>query len=200
MARLKGIMPSGKLGNVVFCTRNGRTYLRAKPKRVRQPKSDAQKAHWAAFGLMAKLSSDMSDAHKVGLAYMAKMDQQNTHSTFRHMNKAFVTAEGVDYDHLHVSLGRVAPANILSATLDKKGLLHVEFGSDPELSRCGSHRAYLFAYCPERHESAMNSSAKRKDGKVEMELPAKWKGHDVHLYLFMRDSRGRTSPNAHVKL
>ncbi len=198
MAKLRGNVPSGKLGNIVYCTRDGRTYLRSVPKRVRQPKTEAQKAHWSAFGTLAKLSSDLSEAHAMGFAKAAKTQRKNSHSIFRHVNKAAVTGEGVDYASLVLSEGRVPTVDILSMQLDNKGVLTLAYGNDPKPERCGNNAVVIVAYCPDRHENLIDDHACRRDGKLTMALPKKWKGYEVHLYLFMRDAYGNTSASIYL--
>lgn len=198
MARLVNGMPVGKVGNVIYSSRNGKPYLRAMPKRVRQPKTEAQKAHWSAFGMLAKLSSDLTEAHTLGFAKAAKKQKKNSHSIFRHINKEFVSADGVDYSSLVLSDGRVPPVNVTSMQIDKKGVLTLTYANYMKLERCGNNAVIFFAYCPDRHEHLLDDSARRRDGRMTVTLPKKWKGKEYHLYLFMRDAYGNTSASIYL--
>lgn len=191
MARNTGPLQSGKLGNIIFYTVRGRQYVRVVPTKVRNPKTAQQQAHRNAFAEISRLSSDLADAHRIGLADEARHRQLNTFSVFKHLNKN-VCAAGIDYASVVVSQGHVAKAEITQAVLDGSGLLTVGFDG---VQSGGSARDefLLFVYSPASRLCLPVEAVSRASGSLTVKLPGTHFPLPLHLYAFLVDSRGRTS-------
>ena len=62
----------------------------------------------------------------------------------------------------------------------------------------GDDEVYLYAYCPEAGEGVLSAPAYRKSGSVQLTLPERWQGKEVHLYGFAVDYRGEASGTAYI--
>ena len=112
MARIDyGIMGgfSGRVGPVVGFERFGRWYMRAKPRMVHNPRTEAQQEHRAMFKQEVQLAAQMRWAVNVGMREVAHQMGLTAQNLFVKANQqAFGAAEGllqVDYPALQVSLG-----------------------------------------------------------------------------------------------
>ena len=117
---------------------------------------------------------------------------------FLRMNKGcFAWDDGrlaVDYEHLVLSDGPVAPVAFGEPVLRDATTISVAFEKNPEHRMASSDDlVYLCAFCPEREEVLLSAPQYRRTRKAEMALPDEWAGCLVHLYGFVRDNAGRTS-------
>lgn len=189
MATKHGFNLSGKLGNDIHYTVNGVERVRTRPKHVNQPGTDTQKAHWGSFLDIVRLSSRMSDAAKIGLAYPARRKHTYPYLYFRSINKDCFTPEGdIDYPHVIISHGSVARIEITSVkiqAIDKSTCRAVTITFDPYLQCINANpydEFYLFAYCPTRCEGVLYEPVPRIAGTHTITLPA----DPCHLYAFLR--------------
>lgn len=191
MARKKGSTLSGKLGNEIHYTWNGRPCVRSMPTQVANPRTEPQQAHRNAFALVAKLSSYMKEAHLIGLHSLALKEKNSTFALFRRLNKDCCNGGEPDYAHIQLSKGSVKRADINAARLTD-GVLTLTFDSLPYGGK-PSDEFYLFVYCPDLCTGRLAMPVSRSAARVTAQLPAEWLGHPLHLYAFLRDSSGRTS-------
>lgn len=191
MARIQGNAESGKLGNKILYTWHGRQCERSMPVHVANPRTEAQQAHRSRFAQIAKLASYMKEAHLVGLQWQAAREQNSTYALFKHLNKDCFTSEGeIDYPRIVVSKGATPKVAISTTTIDADGVLSVAFD---RLGGAASDQLILFVYCPALCTGLCSSPIPRNVNAVSAELPADWAEQTLHLYAFVRSSRGRTS-------
>lgn len=197
MARYSGEKKSGKLGDVIYSSWNGRPYTRRRPETVTNPQTEVQQAHRHAFAEISRLSSAMKEGHKVGLHWQAVREKLNTHSVFRSLNKGCFDANGICYPRIHISKGSVDGAGITSAGIDAEGMVRVTFDgqSTPENQR---DKFFLFVFCPDLCAGLFIKPVARTVGVVSAPVLEEWRGHPLHLYAFMKDDRGRTSETVYV--
>ena len=197
MANYRGEKKSGKMGDVIYSSWNGRPYVRRRPESVANPQTKAQQAHRHAFAEVSRLSSAMKEGHKIGLHYLAVREKLNTHSVFKRLNKNCFGADGIDYSHILISKGSVSGFSITSAEVDAQGIVRVTFEGNgtPENSR---DEFYLFVFCPDLHNGLPIAPVSRTVGFVSAPILEEWKGHTLHLYAFMRNSKGHTSNTVYV--
>lgn len=206
MARKYGDMESGKLGNKILYTWHGRQCERAMPASVANPQTEAQQAHRNGFAMISKLSSHMKEAHLVGLHWHAVREHNSTYALFRRLNKGCITPTGeVDLPRVVVSRGSVAKVEITSASV-ADGILSVAFDSRV-YGGVATDEFFLFVYSPALCTGRLMAPVHRSAGLVAALLPEEWLqpagGADavaLHLYAFLRGSRGRTSDTIHLAL
>ena len=62
----------------------------------------------------------------------------------------------------------------------------------------GDDEVYLYAYCPEMEEGTLSAPAYRRMGSVQLTLPERWQGKEVHLYGFAVDYEGNASATVYI--
>lgn len=199
MARKYGSIESGKLGDKILYTWNGRQCERSMPKSVANPRSEAQQAHRSAFAMVSRLSSQMKEAHLVGLHWDAVREKNNSYGVFRRMNKDCCDGGEVDYARVVVSRGPVAPMYFAGVEVDEGGVLRVRMEGAVG-SGDARDELFVFVYCAELEVGHLVEPVRRCEGEVAVVLPEEWLGRGMHLYAFMRDRRGRTSSTSHCEL
>lgn len=55
-------------------------------------------------------------------------------------------------------------------------------------------------YGPDEREGHFAHPMERAVGMVDAQIPEQWLGHDLHLYAFMRDAKGRTSETIYISM
>ncbi len=108
---------------------------------------------------------------------------------------------------------------ILGEQLDGKGRGRRYLGSSPKLGEgdrrgavvegcveipfewdggSGDDEVYVYAYCPEAEEGVLSASAWRRSGSVQLTLPERWQGKEIHFYGFAVDEKGRASATVYI--
>ena len=218
MARKQGDTESGKLGNKIYYTWHGRQCERSMPTSVANPRTEAQQAHRSNFSMISKLSSYMKEAHLVGLHWHAVREKNSTYAIFRNLNKDCFTPDGeIDLPRIIVSRGSVERVEITSASIDDN-VLTVTFDSRVNGGRA-TDEFFLFVYCPALCTGRLATPVPRSAGLVTAILPEEWlypaeptqtgtntlthsskNAFPLHLYSFLRSTRGRTSDTIYMPL
>ena len=199
MAKYRGEEKSGKVGKVIYSSWHGRPYQRSMPESVANPRTEAQQAHRNAFAAISKLSSDLKEAHLIGLHKMAQKEQLDTYSVFKKINKGCCIGGAISYPHVIVSKGPVDEVEITSVKVDEQRVLHVTF--DGGVTEKNSEDLFgVFVYCPELRKCHALQPVPRAVETVTEELPEAFIGQELHLYGFLQDDKGRTSDTIYAKL
>ncbi len=218
MARKQGDTESGKLGNKIYYTWHGRQCERSMPTSVANPRTEAQQAHRSNFAMISKLSSYMKEAHLIGLHWHAVREKNSTYAIFRNLNKDCFTFDGeIDHPRIIVSRGSVERVEITSASIDDN-VLTVTFDSRVNGGRA-TDELFLFVYCPTLCTGRLATPVPRSAGLVTATLPPEWlkpteptqadtntlthshtNAFPLHLYAFLRSTRGRTSDTIYIPL
>ena len=197
----------GAVGTVIGYEWRGRWCLRARPRQVRNPRTERQRASRALFAEASRLASALKGILRVGLRTEALKAHRTECNHFMSINSGCFALEGgalrVDWEALALSQGPVAPVGFGEPALaaeavvggDGEGVsLTVPFERNPlHLSSQGDDRVYLCAVCPQLGEGVLSVAAYRRSRAVTLTLPARWQGRDVVLYGFVEDYAGRTS-------
>ncbi len=77
---------SGTVGTVIGYRRNNQWFMRAKPRFVANPRTEAQQAHRRQFGDMVSLASKLLPALKVGMRHYAPQHAMTAGNAFVHLN------------------------------------------------------------------------------------------------------------------
>lgn len=197
MANYRGERKSGKIGELIYSSWNGRPYVRRRPEKVANPQTEAQQSHRHAFAEISRLSSAMKEGHAIGLHWQAVRQKLNTYCVFKRLNKGCYGTNGIDYSHIRISQGSVSHVAITSANVSPQGDVCVTFETDNTTEK-GRDQFYLFVFCPDLHEGHFAIPVERAVGKTDAQIPEAWQGHSLHLYAFMRDAKGRTSETMYV--
>lgn len=191
---------SGKVGDMIYSSWNGRPYKRRMPESVANPRTEAQQAHRNAFAEISRLSSAMKEEHTEGLHWRAVRQKLNIHSVFKKLNKDCYDTDGIDHTRVKISKGSVTEVRITAANIDKQGNISVEF-HDPYPTEENKHDLFfLFVFCPDLREGHFARPVERTDGVVDAQIPESWLGQTLHLYTFMKDAKGKTSDTMYISI
>lgn len=208
---------SGRLGPAVGYGRLGRWYVRALPRQVANPRTEAQQEHRAMFKQEVQLAAQMRWAVNVGMKGVAHQMGLTAQNLFVKANQqAFGMAEGllqVDYPALQVSLGPVAPVTITEATLNEDNVLTVHFEKNPEHRAASAYDSvYLWIYSPAAGKGYLTNAVYRRAKRFDVLLPewltptpqsfgqppsGRGASDELHLYAFVQDEEGRCSTTAY---
>ena len=198
MATYKNGDLSGKIGDVIHSSWHGRPYTNRRPESVANPQTEAQQAHRNAFAEISRLSSAMKNGHGIGLHWQAVRQKLNTHSVFKKLNKDCYGPDGIDYPRIKISQGTVDGAHITSAEVDADGNLNVQYDGG-YMSEESKDKFYLFVFCPDLRDGGFAPPVPRSAGVVTAQIPVEWRGHDIHLYGFMKNKAGQTSETCYFR-
>jgi hypothetical protein len=184
---------SGRLGPAVGYGRLGRWYVRALPRQVANPRTEAQQEHRAMFKQEVQLAAQMRWAVNVGMKGVAHQMGLTAQNLFVKANQqAFSAATAsqeemsaapyagrmpalqlhVDYPALQVSLGPVAPVAITEATLNEDNVLTVHFEKNPEHRAASAYDSvYLWIYSPAEGKGYLTNAVYRRAKRFDILLP-----------------------------
>lgn len=191
----------GTVGPVIGYQWRGRWCMRARPRFVTNPRTEAQQAHRMLFRDMVQTAGRLNGALRYGLR-QASLEQGLTEGNlFVKMNKQCFTAQGIDYAGMALSTGPVAPVAFGAATVDAQGVLRVEFEKNPLRLRADSDDSVRVAvYCPELKELVVSASTARRAKRVALALPDAWAAKEIHVWGFVQDYQQRTSESQYITL
>lgn len=198
MAKYQGNRMSGKVGDKIYSSWNGRSYVRQMPESVANPQTERQQAHRNAFAEISRLSSAMKEGHEEGLHWYAVRQKLKTYNVFRKLNKDCYGPDGIDYPRIKISKGSVNNVSITVADVDERGKVHVEFHDQCPTEKNMHDHFFLFVFCPDQREGHFVKPVERTVGVVNAYIPETWLGYDLHLYAFMKDAKGKTSNTMYV--
>lgn len=191
----------GTVGTVIGYQWRGRWCLRARPRQVRNPRTEAQQEHRMLFRDMVQLAGRMKQALRAGL-YAASMEEQMTEcNLFVKINKERFTPQGVRYAELEVSRGPVAPVAFTRVEVDERMTLHTEFEKNPLHMRADAEdEVRVYAYCPALQDGRLSAPVYRRSRRLDMVLPDEWAGLEVYFYGFVTDYQKRASATLYLPL
>jgi hypothetical protein len=193
----------GTVGTVIGYEWRGKWCLRSRPLRVRNPRTAKQQSNRLLFKQMVDLASHMKMALRKGLRGVSLGMHITECNLFVKRNKECFSldAEGqlvVDWERLIVSEGELV-SPVFQAPSVETGSVIVPFAPCAEGERAsGDDEVYLYAYCPEMEEGTLSAPAYRRMGSVQLTLPERWQGKEVHLYGFAVDYEGNASATVYI--
>ena len=191
----------GTVGTVIGYQWRGRWCLKARPRRVHNPRTEAQQEHRMLFRDMVQLASRMTPALRYGLRTTALEEKMTEGNLFVKMNKDCFSPQNIVYESLQISYGPVAPVAFTHAEVDEEMVLHVEFEKNPlHLCTSGDDEVRVYAYCPTLQRGVLSAAAYRKSKRLSMSLPDEFADRDLHFYGFVTDYTGRASETMYILL
>ena len=193
----------GKLGTAVGYQWNGKWCMRSRPRMVKNPRTEAQQANRTLFGEEVRLAAHMSWAINRTLTPMAREAGMTAYNLFVSLNQqAFSLVDGrleVDYPHLMLSMGPVAPVSFGTPTMTEDLCLSVDFEKNMQLPRAKAYDSVsLFVYCPSWGYGYLAAPVYRKSKRISMMLPSLCTGRELQVYGFVEDAQGNFSETIYV--
>ena len=198
MAKLhQGILGgfSGTVGTVIGYRRNNQWFMRAKPRFVANPRTEAQQAHRRQFGDMVSLASKLLPALKVGMRHYAPQHAMTAGNAFVHLNW---TREGaISLKDMKLSVGPVPMVTFTEITVED-GVLTLRW--DKNLHHHGAKNEdtiKIYAYNEEQGLTQCVATAERRTRRLSTLLPDAFR--DAHLWALIEDPMGRTSESQYLE-
>ena len=198
----------GTVGTVIGYMWCGKWCLRSRPQRVHNPKTERQQRNRGLFAAVSQLASAMGQALRVGMRSAAWEWHRTAYNHFLSVNNPCFAMEEealvVDYEHLLVSQGPVAPVGFALLALREEwaGMGResvIPFERNPlHLSANGDDLVYLYAWCPEVREGLLATPSYRRSKQVSITLPERWADREVHLYGWVVDVESKASDSVYL--
>ena len=194
---------SGRMGNVIGYMWRGKACVRSMPTHYRDARSEMQLQQRELFRQTIRFASRAQRVLRLGLM-MPSLDAHVTeYNYFLRINKrCFSLVDGnlqVDCENLVLSEGPVAPVAFYAPRLLDEVTISIDFEKNPLHRRVSSDdNVYLAAYCPEMGGFDLSAPVARRHNQLVMNLHREWAGKEVHLWGFVRDSKGRTSMSQYI--
>ena len=190
----------GTVGTVIGYEWRGKWCLRSRPLRVRNPRTAKQQSNRMLFKQAVDLASHVRMALKKGLRGVSLGMHMTECNLFVKRNKECFSldSEGrlsVDWERLVFSEGEVAAPVFVGVETWPAASLQIGFEWD---GGSGDDEVYVYAYCPELEEGVLSAPAWRRMKSVQLALPERWQGKEVHLYGFAVDEEGAASATAYI--
>ncbi len=189
---------AGRLGPAVGYMWNGVWCVRSYQPSVRNPRTAAQMACREAFKMQVQLAAQMREAVVQGLTQLGRQAHMTSYNLFVSMNQpCFAHVDGsleVDWEHLQLSAGPVAPVEPGAPEVSADGVLSLAFATPQGARRAkGRDRVYLYVHCPELGEGLLAAPVYRRDKHVSLMLPDDYIGLRLVVYTFVQDETGEGS-------
>ena len=193
----------GTVGTVVGYMWRGQWCMRARPRFYHDAKTEAQLEQRELFKATVAYAGRVREVLRTGFHAPALAAHKTECNYFLKVNKGcFAMADGelaVDYEHLRVSEGPVAPVGFGEAVLQSDTVIGIPFEKNPEHRRAdASDKVYIAAFCAGTGEAELSIPVYRRTKRATVVLPERWEGQEVHLYGFVQDNAGRTSDSAYL--
>ena len=198
MAKLhQGILGgfSGTVGTVIGYRRNNQWFMRAKPRFVANPRTEAQQAHRRQFGDMVSLASRLLPALKVGMRHYAPQHAMTAGNAFVHLN--WVKDGAISLKDMRLSVGPVPMVTFTEMTVED-GVLTLRW--DKNLHHHGAKNEdtiKIYAYSEEQGLTQCVATAERRCRRLSTLLPDAFR--DAHLWVLIEDPMGRTSDSQYLE-
>ncbi len=196
MARMKrniGDLVSGRIGNVVFYTRNGVNYVRAAPDRKKDSWSPQQLLHRQRFSKASYLWSQLKKT-KVAPIWNLAAERMNGYAMFIKANMPAYALDGsiIDPKMIKISTGKLHLPMDLEASRDAGGstVITVSWKNDPNMKGKRLMDELMAVSATDGHYSAMTPTGLlRSSLGGSFTLPVK-PADATHVYLFFASEDG----------
>ncbi len=190
MARMKrniGDLVSGRIGNVVFYTRNGVNYVRAAPDRKKDSWSPQQLLHRQRFSKASYLWSQLKKT-KVAPIWNLAAERMNGYASFMKANMPAYALDGsiIDPKMIKISTGKLHLPMELEAAREAAGstLIAVSWKNDPNMKGKRLDDELMAVSATDGHYSAMTPTTLLRSAQNDsFTLPVK-PADATHVYLF----------------
>src|ERR1035437_1447257 len=196
MARMKrniGDLVSGRIGNVVFYTRNGVNYVRAAPDRKKDSWSPQQLLHRQRFSKASYLWSELKKT-KVAPIWNSAAERMNGYACFIKANMPAYALDGsiIDPKMIKISTGKLHLPMDFEAARETVGssVITVSWKNDPNMKGKRLDDELMAVSVNDGHYSAMTSTGLLRSTKSGTFTLPVWPAHATHVYLFFASQDG----------
>jgi len=193
MKRNIGDLVSGRIGNVVFYTRNGVNYVRAAPDRKKNSWSSQQLLHRQRFSKASYLWSQLKKT-KVAPIWNLAAERMNGYALFMKANMPAYALDGsiIDSMMIKISTGKLHLPIDLAANRETAGstVIAVSWKNDPNLKGKRLDDELMAVSATDGHYSALTPTGLLRSAQSgSFNLPVK-PVNATHVYLFFASQDG----------
>jgi|SRR5690606_23128443 len=193
---------SGKAGSVVGANWRSIGYIRGLARFKNNSNSPKQAAQRLRFGMAVSFMRPMKSILRIGFTDRVRNRSTAFNQGIRHfVNKAVVGEYpdfSIDYSQVAISDGGMGKLVGLALTSDLPNTLRLQWSDhaqpvDPSQTEAGAHhddRVYVLIYNRTEDIYTTHSSAIRQDEELQLELPAAFAGHEMHVWAFVQHREG----------
>ena len=188
---------SGKLGNQIWCIRNGKNYVRSRRTIVSKPKTAKQLDHSARFILMVRFLKTLTPFLRIGFkSKTGKMSAFNAAMSYNLMNAIAGTYPDyiIDYSKVMVSIGSLPEALNPTAKSSSEG--EIEFSWEDNRNAMANDRVFLVVYNSAKQVATVEGGNARMEGNQTITLPTDFSGDEVHCYIGFQNQRQTISSDS----
>jgi len=196
MARMKrniGDLVSGRIGNVVFYTRNGVNYVRAAPDRKKDSWSPQQLLHRQRFSKASYLWSQLKKT-KVAPIWNLAAERMNGYACFIKANMPAYALDGsiIDSMMIKISTGKLHLPMDMEAARESAGsaVIAVSWKNDPNMKGKRLTDELMAVSVNDGHYSALTSTGLLRSAKSGTFTLPVWPADATHVYLFFASEDG----------
>lgn len=193
---------SGMLGNQVYVTRCGKTYVRRAPAKKADKPTEAQKANRGVFAVATSTLSKLSPVFKIGFEKAARPGQTAYNAGLScNMQRAMVeTEEGwqVDWSEVMVASGGLPCVNDVDTAYNENGEYEIIWTPNTGSKGKPDDRVLVTVYDHETDECFfIDVKAKREDQRLVIPKYATESEHPLSVYIFLKRSRNSMVSNSY---
>ena len=193
----------GRVGNVVFCKLNGKSYMRSLPDRI-DPNTPKQQEVRSRFRVVVRFYKKIKETPLKGiLALSADKICSSGYALFMKKNLKAFRANGKigDFSQLHFSAGKRQQAYNLQGRMDDQGMVTLDWENDEEAYNFEAADRLKVIVLP----SNRSFSPKLLEGLEAAEKATfpleRGKEVKIHLYCFFESPDGKRFSNSqYIKL
>lgn len=185
----KGIIGgfSGKVGPVIGSSWKGKPYMKGRPEKVANPRTQAQLDHRGKFASVIQFLSPMKAFLSAGFIEMAiDMTAFNAAMSYNyhHAVKGIYPGFSIDYSIVRVSQGTLAGA-LNPRVSASEGQVHFAWQNNADnMEVMDSDKALLLVYSPNLQKAVSIVGGNTRDSASQsIALPEVFSGHTLHCYL-----------------
>ena len=200
MATIKEFnISGGSLGNVVFVRRGDKTFVRVKPSKVKNPKTQAQQANRNKFTQMAKILSPLKPLLKVSFGNTDKLVSGYNKAMSINLNQKIIADSALDFctDFDKLIVGKGSLLQPQNAHFEIEGSnMHVHWSAQCTTAADKDDTVLLTVYNTTKKDAySLIQGIGRINGYAQIALPSWWNSNDTcFVYLsFARQDYSKTS-------
>ncbi|MEJ7694697.1 DUF6266 family protein [Daejeonella sp.] len=190
MARILAGRITGKVGDLVYSTKNGVNYVKQAPKKSLKAPSEKQLFHCRKFAIVMHFLSPLKKL--LNESYRSNPKRSGLHNAMKKNLCESITGE---YPHLKLDYSKVS---LVSGSLRMPQAEMVYDAKSNKLLFCyechHSYNAYLndeliaLIYCPELQQNwhPVNTGLQRFEQIGAFKIPNEVIGHEIHIWLYFR--------------
>ena len=192
---------SGKVGNVIGGNWKGIDYLRIKPSKVANPRTEGQVNQRNKFTISLEYLQANKDFIKLGYkAFATKKTEFNAAMSYVLNNGVIGTAPNFSIDYSLALLSRGSLSSPLNGSVDLSTANQVSFDWDDNSADGNANatdKAMVLAYNPSKKESIyILDGAQRSSTTQVLSLPASYTGENIELFMAFISEDGKIVSNS----